>query len=213
MRHFLKTIPHILRTFYSGKLLMLQVLACMLTYVIVRSDFDWKYFVFMQTFPYASIFHLAVSGGFILPILMPFIIIGIEAARKQKMKEEYGWMILQSAFLGWAISSFYKAFTGRVQPDRHNLLVDGSHGFHFGFLQHGIFWGWPSSHTAVAFSMAFAVITTTKRMWLKIMVFLLALYVGIGVSFSIHWFSEFIAGALIGAAIGMSIGKTWKKLL
>jgi membrane-associated phospholipid phosphatase len=32
--------------------------------------------------------------------------------------------------------------------------MDSRHGFQFGFLKGGIFWGWPSGHTTVAFSMA-----------------------------------------------------------
>ena len=39
---------------------------------------------------------------------------------------------------------------------------------------------------------------------------LYAFYVGIGVSLSIHWFSDFIAGALIGTAIGTNVGKSFR---
>jgi hypothetical protein len=37
-----------------------------------------------------------------------------------------------------------------------------------------------------------------------------ALYIGIGVSVtSIHWFSEFVAGAIIGSVIGIAVGKSY----
>ena len=39
---------------------------------------------------------------------------------------------------------------------------------------------------------------------------LYAFYIGIGVSLSIHWFSDFAAGALIGTAIGISVGKSYR---
>jgi len=42
-------------------------------------------------------------------------------------------------------------------------------------------------------------------------VFIYALYIGIGVSLSIHWFSEFVAGAIIGTVIGVTVGKFYKK--
>jgi hypothetical protein len=39
---------------------------------------------------------------------------------------------------------------------------------------------------------------------------LYALYVGLGVSVSIHWFSEFVAGAIIGSVIGTVVGRSFR---
>jgi hypothetical protein len=36
-----------------------------------------------------------------------------------------------------------------------------------------------------------------------------ALYIGVGVSMTIHWFSDFSAGAIIGTAIGAVVGKSF----
>jgi membrane-associated phospholipid phosphatase len=36
-----------------------------------------------------------------------------------------------------------------------------------------------------------------------------ALYIGLGVSMTIHWFSDFAAGAIIGSAIGAVVGKSF----
>jgi membrane-associated phospholipid phosphatase len=36
---------------------------------------------------------------------------------------------------------------------------------------------------------------------------LYAFYVGIGVSLTIHWFSDFVAGAIIGSVVGAVVGK------
>ena len=41
------------------------------------------------------------------------------------------------------------------------------------------------------------------------MVIAYALYIGIGVSMTIHWFSDFAAGAFIGTAIGAVVGKSF----
>jgi len=40
-----------------------------------------------------------------------------------------------------------------------------------------------------------------------------AFYVGVDVSISIHWFSEFVAGAIIGSLIGAVVGKSFKQAM
>ena len=42
---------------------------------------------------------------------------------------------------------------------------------------------------------------------------LYALYIGLGVSVTIHWFSEFVAGAIIGSVIGTVVGRSFKTKL
>ena len=44
-------------------------------------------------------------------------------------------------------------------------------------------------------------------------VLLYAFYVGLGVSVTIHWFSEFVAGAIIGSVIGAVVGRGFKTRL
>jgi membrane-associated phospholipid phosphatase len=34
-------------------------------------------------------------------------------------------------------------------------------------------------------------------------------YIGLGVSMTIHWFSDFAAGAILGAVIGVVVGKAF----
>ena len=38
---------------------------------------------------------------------------------------------------------------------------------------------------------------------------LYAFYIGLSVSVTIHWLSEFVAGALIGSVIGMTVGRSF----
>ena len=123
-----------------------------------------------------------------------------------------GWAIGQAALLGSLVSSTYKAFTGRVHP-AHIVGADISHVFQFGFLRGGVFWGWPSSHTTIAFAMAVTVFTLfPKQRWLGWVAILYAFYVGIGVSMTIHWFSDFVAGAIIGSVIGAVVGKSFLRI-
>ena len=122
-----------------------------------------------------------------------------------------------SAFFGWLISTIYKAFTGRIPPPFRELgasIQDASHGFQLGFMEGGVFWGWPSSHTTVAFALAGALIAMyPQNKWIKVGALVYALYVGIAVSVSIHWFSEFFAGAIFGLIIGLALGKQFRKLV
>ena len=46
-----------------------------------------------------------------------------------------------------------------------------------------------------------------KQRWLGWVAILYAGYVGLGVSMTIHWFSDFAAGAIIGSVIGAVVGK------
>jgi membrane-associated phospholipid phosphatase len=210
MHPLLQTLPKIVRKIYTGKYLYFQALACLLTFICVMGGLDWSYFVFMQDKPWGDYLSPAVLIGFFAPMFIPAIPVVIGNLFQKKKLSLYGWMLWQAAFLGWFVSSLYKAFTGRIQPDLFDTVTDISHSFQFGVLHHGIFWGWPSSHTSAAFAVAFSIIATTKNRLLQAVSFLCALYIGVGVSFSIHWFSEFLAGALIGGVIGHAVGKTWK---
>ena len=71
--------------------------------------------------------------------------------------------------MGLLISSAYKAVTGRVHP-AHTIGEDISADFRFGWMRGGVFWGWPSSHTTIAFAMAVTVFTLfPKHRWLGVM--------------------------------------------
>jgi membrane-associated phospholipid phosphatase len=93
-----------------------------------------------------------------------------------------------------------------------NTLVDTSREFRFGFLRGGVFFGWPSSHTTIAFAMAMAMRTLYPGSKITRSVALIyALYIGVGVSMTIHWFSDFAAGVIIGTVVGTTVGNAFKK--
>jgi membrane-associated phospholipid phosphatase len=92
-----------------------------------------------------------------------------------------------------------------------NSLADTSHGFQLGFMKGGIFWGWPSSHTTTAFAMSTCLIAIyPQKKVLVSLALLYAIYVGLSVSVSIHWLSEFVAGAIIGSVIGRVVGTSFR---
>ena len=74
--------------------------------------------------------------------------------------------------------------------------------------------GWPSGHTACAFSAAAVICELYEdKPLLKVGVYTYAILMGIGVALNAHWASDSIAGALIGYAVGKTVGRSFKQLL
>jgi membrane-associated phospholipid phosphatase len=181
---------------------------------LVTSRFDWWYFESTRS---AWIFSLSIPSaliGFFVPIILPVSLYLIGIWRKSFTLKNIAAVLGQAAILGWLVSSSYKAFTGRIQPEflTHLSNIDASRNFNFGFFEHGIFWGWPSSHVTVAFAMAAALIALyPRRKEITLPVAMYASYMILGVSVTIHWFSDAIAGAIIGTVIGLVVAKTYQK--
>ena len=209
MKRFLATLPRNLVGCFRGRGILWHVIAIVLTYIIVTSGFDWRYFLATRNPTLRSWMFRAVHVGMLLPLALPLILFALGAIAGNARAVLIGWAVAQAAILGLLISSAYKAITGRAHPP-HGVGADISHVFHFGWLRGGVFWGWPSSHTTVAFAMAVTVFTLCpKQRWVGLGAILYAFYVGIGVSMTIHWFSDFAAGAIIGSVIGTVVGKSF----
>ena len=213
-----------LRGCYTARNLAWQLLAVVLTWVSVESEFDWWWFVHSRGALLQSWLSPAAIVGGVLPVAIPvvfFLASGIGQGARARIA---AFATAKAAIIALLISSFYKAFTGRIPPPLHasfytkfisqapqslhtHVFVDISRQFEFGFLRDGAFWGWPSSHTTVAFAVAvtlFVLYRDNRLMGYGAL--LVALYIGIGVSTNIHWFSEFVAGAVIGSVIGAVVG-------
>jgi membrane-associated phospholipid phosphatase len=104
-------------------------------------------------------------------------------------------------------------FTGRISPPHHGPFdVDISGAFQFGFMNYQIIGGWPSSHAMVMFALATCVyVLFPESRRLVIGAYLLAFFVGIGVTFGFHWLSEFIAGACFGVIVGRVVGEIYTR--
>lgn len=198
------------KDFFIWKNLLFILIGFLITYFLVNFDLDWKYFVFMNSLNLRSYFFPGIILGSFLPILFPIIFLVLYKVKKDYQLYLWTFALGESAFLGWFTSSFLKFFTGRVQPNMHDLTNNISHGFNFGLFKHGIFWGWPSSHTTVSFSIATTIFfiflnrnnkKTSEKLFM-IAAVLVALYIGIGVSFTIHWLSDFVMGAILGILVG-----------
>ena len=190
-------------------MLLWHLLFIALTFILVQSGFDWFYFCSTRSpvlrewmFPSAPI------GG-LVPFTVPLVLILSGFITSHARLALTGWALGQAALIGSLLSSTYKAFTGRVHPE-HFFGADISHDFRFGWLRGGVFWGWPSSHTTIAFAMAATVCTLfPKQRWPGGMAIAYACYIGLGVSMTIHWFSDFVAGAILGTVIGVVVGRSY----
>jgi membrane-associated phospholipid phosphatase len=223
MEIFIYNLPETLKNIVKIKNITLIFIGFLLTYILVVSEFDWNYFIFFQKYNLRTFIFPAIIGGMFLPIFSPALLFIYGKIVKNQKVVFWGGLTGQAAFLGWFLSSFLKSLTGRIQPNTHDLVNNISGGFNFGFWQHGIFWGWPSSHTTVAFSVTFAIIYVLAHKKLNgnipfdrkiiLAIFIVyAFYVGASVSISIHWFSDFIMGAILGFVIGREVGNSYKKI-
>jgi membrane-associated phospholipid phosphatase len=208
VKPFFSTLPRNILGCFQGRMILWHLLFIALTFILVQSGFDWFYFCSTRSpvlrewmFPSAPI------GG-LVPLTLPLLLILSGFITSHARLSLTGLAIGQAALIGSLLSSTYKAFTGRVHPE-HLAGADLSHNFQFGFMRGGVFWGWPSSHTTIAFAMAVTVFTLfPKRRWLGGLALAYAFYIGLGVSMTIHWFSDFAAGAILGTVIGVVVGKS-----
>ncbi len=210
LRVFITGLPMGFARIFAPRYLVWHAAAILLTYLCVASGFDWWYFTHTR---FDNLFELTIPAailGFFVPITFPVIVYYWGQWRGSAKLKRIAVAVAQAEALGWFVSSLYKAFTGRIQPEfmPSSTLHDISRQFNFGFWENGIFWGWPSSHTTVAFAAAAALICLYPRHKpLALAAGAYALYIGLGVSVSVHWFSEFAAGAILGTLIGTVVAR------
>ena len=208
MRLFLENLPRNIIDCFKGRMIIWHMSAILLTFLLVASGFDWSYFLSTRAPILRSWMFPAVPIGGLLPIILPLGLLALGSLTGSARTRLVGWAVGQAELIGGLIAAAYKAITGRAHPS-HAAGADLSRIFHFGLLRGGVFWGWPSSHTTIAFAMAVTIFTLLpKQRWLGYSAIAYAFYVGIGVSMTIHWFSDFSAGAIIGAVVGVVVGKS-----
>jgi membrane-associated phospholipid phosphatase len=186
------------------------------TYTMIKTGIDWEWnrlAYHNQALVYAGM----PSGliGALVPIGLP---LGFYLYGRRTENYDYqvaGLAMGQAAILALGITSTIKFFTGRRPPGiiDQDPGPDYSGDWAFGIMNRGVFNGWPSSHTAVAFAMAAALTELYPESWgLKIGAYSYAAFIGVGMSFMAHWLSDSVAGALVGYAIGKSVGAGFRGL-
>lgn len=211
MKRFLKNTFYIIIEIFKWPNILWHLLAILLTYFIVIMGIDWWYYVSTRFVSHYYWFPAAFVGG-LLPVMVPLVLYFFGKLIKDLVIKNAGAALFQASLLGSVISSTYKAFTGRIPPKFGEISIDISNGFQFGFWENGIFSGWPSSHTTIAFAMAVCLIMLfPKSKTMRYGALIYATYIGFGASVGFHWFSEFVAGAIMGSLIGYVVGKRYKK--
>ena len=204
---FLSTLPSNILGCFKGRMIFWHITAILLTFILVTSGFDWRYFLSTRAPTLLGWMFPAVVIGGLLPFVLPLLLISAGSLTESARTRLVGWAVGQAELIGALVAAFYKAFTGRAHPT-FDVGADLSHVFRFGLLRGGVFWGWPSSHTTTAFAMAATIFTLFPRArWLGFAAIAYAFYIGLGVSMTIHWFSDFIAGAIFGTVVGVVVGK------
>jgi membrane-associated phospholipid phosphatase len=209
MKLFFYRVPQNLGRVFWGKNLFWHGFAMAVTFICVTSGFDRAYHQSTQIPGLLITLWPGVVIGLLLPVLAPIILLIWGWSKKSGRTLNTAFALGQAAALGWLVAAFYKFFTGRPGPENLNKL-DLSRVFRFGLYRGGIFWGWPSSHTTVAFAMGLTLYKLyPDNKSIKYLSVIYALYIGISVSVTIHWFSDFLAGALFGSLVGLTVGKSF----
>ena len=188
---------------FKKRNLLFYVFGIVFTYLIIRSGLDYLYLTFVLKNVPSDFLITANILGFIIPIFLPIILILMGYISKKRSTWNLGWLLARVTFVAFSISTIIKIFTNRPSPPHHGEILDISRIFDFGFLLRSPVGGWPSSHTAVVFALATCIyLLFPKKRYTDIFVCFLALFISVGVTFGLHWLSDFVVGALIGVVVG-----------
>jgi hypothetical protein len=194
------------------------------TWAFIESGLDWKW----NRLAYNNE-RLPMVGehanyiGYAVPILTPVTLYLTGLSVKNEKLQITGLALTQSLMQTMLIQTPLKIVTGRTWPG----IVDGwdsplskrsdrldDYSGEFSWLNLDAVGGWPSGHTANAFSAA----ATIAQIYhdntaLKVAVYTYASLLGLGMSVYDHWASDVIGGALIGIAVGTTVGKSYRNLI
>ena len=175
---------------------------------------------FNQHPEYGALAHPVVSAARYIPFVVGGSLFAYGKIRKDNESVYASFAVLQASAIELAYNSLLKAITGRRNPDwRHVENMDSlSRVFRFGFLRGGVYWGWPSGHTAATSVVAAALIGYYPHSTLvKVTGYSLIAYIMFGVTANgrggMHWLSDAVAGALMSYAVGTTVGKYYRSVI
>ncbi|MDR1830061.1 MAG: phosphatase PAP2 family protein [Candidatus Fibromonas sp.] len=184
------------------------------TYALVQTgaDWEWRQFAYNHK-PVANAGAPAVMTGGLAPVIVPLSLYGVGRYQEDSKLQTAGVAVAQASIISTILTTGIKAFTSRREPhiwgdDRRIDEEDFSRDFKFGFFRRVPFDGWPSGHTSAAWAMA-ATLTEfyPDNIPLAIGLYGYAVYMGLGVSTTIHWLSDGWGGALFGYAVGKTVAR------
>src|ERR1035441_5988543 len=194
MREFFYSLPRNFAGCFKGWKIAWHFVAIGLGVVLMTSGFDWLYLSATRSPQLLAWFIPGINVGVWVPLTLPPLLLLAGMVFKRAPITRTGWALAQVALIGFVLTELIKAVTGRPQPP-WSVGPDTSHVFHFGLLRSEIVAGWPSGHTIIAFDMSVALFWLfPKKRWIGAASLLYAFYVGLSVSMTVHWFSDFASG-------------------
>lgn len=200
---------------FTGKNAWLQAAGVAATVLLIYSDTDYRVHTYFRNHrAFSRKLHPVVVTGSLLTPLAGGLCYLSGAAGSDPELEGLGSALLQAQVITSLYGLVLKGLTGRPHPDPNTGedMRKLSRRFRFGFLRGGLFWGWPSGHTASTMAL---VSTMTayypQNTWIKIGGAVLMGYTIVGVSAvgggHMHWFSDAVAAAFMTYAIGHTVGR------
>jgi membrane-associated phospholipid phosphatase len=184
-----------------------------ITWLLVVTGTDWNYFLLTYNEDTRPFLFIADVLGFIVPILLPIGLYIYSWKRNNSQLKHAANVATIAIISGLFASMLIKAFTGRISPPHHGPFdVDMSSAFQFGFMEHHIIGGWPSSHATVMCALATVLYVMFPKKWkFHLLSFFIVFFVSFGVTFGFHWLSECIAGLALGFFVGSTVGHFYNK--
>ncbi len=205
---------------FRGNNMYFHLSAVAATAIIVDQGVDYNVeHYFNEHTEYGSWARPIVFTGEYLPFIAGGSLFAYAKIRNDREVLGASFAVMQASLIEFFYNSALKAVTGRLNPDwRHVSDMDSlSRTFRFGFLHGGVFWGWPSGHTAATMAVVSALTSYyPDKTWLKVVGFGLVGYTMFGVSANnrggMHWLSDAVAGALMSYAVGSTVGKYYRNV-
>jgi len=209
MCEFFCSLPRNFAGCFKGWNIALHFAAIGLGVVLVTSGFDWFYLSATRSPQLLAWMIPGINLGVWVPLTLPPLLLLAGMAFQSALITRTGWGLAQVVLIGFVLTELIKVVTGRPQPPRF-IGPDTSHVFHFGLLRSEIVSGWPSGHTTIAFAMSVTLfwLFPNKR-WLSAAAALYALYIGLSVSMTAHWFADFASGIIFGIIVGTTVGRSF----
>jgi len=194
------------------------------TWAFIETGLDWKW----NRLAYDNEWMPNTGGnanyiGYVVPVLTPVTLFLTGRAIKDEKLQITGLALTQSLMLTLLFQTPMKIITSRTWPgiadgwdsslSKRSCRTDDYSG-EFNWFKIDAIGGWPSGHTANAFSAAATIAQIFHdNVPLIIAAYSYASLIGLGMSVYDHWASDVFAGALIGAAVGTAVGRSYRKSL
>ncbi|MCL2319481.1 MAG: phosphatase PAP2 family protein [Treponema sp.] len=194
------------------------------TWVLVKTGLDWSWRNVGYDHAWLANFGLPLLFlGYLVPVLTPIPVYLAGRYLSNSKLQITGAALAQAFILTQTFHVPLKMLSGRTIPgiisgvffEPHNIRDFRTTDFsgEFKLFKMDFYDGWPSGHTACAFSAA-AVISEMypDKLLLNIGVYTYAVLMGFSVAVNAHWASDSVAGALFGYAVGKAVGKSFNQL-